>query len=256
MRRCSGGLVVANGLRALNCALRKISEPSPWYCWVPGLVRISTRPRPGREYSAEYGILVDPDLLHRRRADVERAHLHAVDDDGDAAVADRSGIEELRHRRDEVVVEDRQAVEHVLIDRDRVDVVAGGRADLGDGVAHGDFLRQRREVEHEALRGRRPGADANPGGGRLESLVARAQLVGAGCHALEPEGAGGVGVDGLDDRAGGVDELNGRGREGPRRSDPGPRRQPRPARCLRVNQRRRRTERDQRAHQFFTIAPV
>ena len=28
---------------------------SPWYSCEPGFVRISIRPRPGREYSAEYG---------------------------------------------------------------------------------------------------------------------------------------------------------------------------------------------------------
>ena len=80
------------------------------------------RPRPGREYSAEYGILVDADLRHRRRAHVERVDFHAVDDDGDATVAERSRIEKARHRRDEVAIEHRQAVEHVLIDRHRVDV--------------------------------------------------------------------------------------------------------------------------------------
>mgnify|MGYP003693922353 CR=1 FL=1 len=107
------------------------ASPRREYCCVPGLVRISTRPRPGREYSAEYGSWLIRICCIADALTLSALTSMPLTTIGDAAVADRSGVEELRHRRDEVVVEDRQAVEHVLVDGDRVDVVAGGGADLG-----------------------------------------------------------------------------------------------------------------------------
>src|SRR5262245_13267235 len=50
-----GARVGANGLRALNAMLLKLKDVWPRNLSVPGLVRISIRPKPGRSYSAENG---------------------------------------------------------------------------------------------------------------------------------------------------------------------------------------------------------
>src|SRR6266567_4286472 len=50
-----GARVGANGLRALKAMLLKLKEVWPRNLSVPGLVRISIRPNPGRSYSAENG---------------------------------------------------------------------------------------------------------------------------------------------------------------------------------------------------------
>ena len=55
IRRCSGGLTAANALRASNDESLKMKFPVPWYSCDPGFNTTSMRPRPGREYSAEYG---------------------------------------------------------------------------------------------------------------------------------------------------------------------------------------------------------
>ena len=96
-------------------------------------------------------ILIDPDLRDRRGTDVERADLHAVDDDRHAAAESRR-IEEARGRRDQIAIEHGQPAEHLLIERHRVAVVRGARIDAGCGVADGDVLRNRGEVEDEFLR--------------------------------------------------------------------------------------------------------
>ncbi len=109
------------------------------------------RPRPGREYSAEYRILIDPDLRYRRGTDVEGTDLHAVDDDRHAAAEGRR-IEKARRRRDQVTIEHGQRAEHFLIERHRVLVARGARIDAGGGVADRHVLRNRGEAEDEFLR--------------------------------------------------------------------------------------------------------
>ncbi len=170
-------------------------------------------PAAGARVLGRVGILVDPDLLHLRRADVQRADLHAVDDDGDAAVADRSGVQKLRHGGDEIVVEHRQALEHVLVDGDRVDVVARRGADLGHGIADGDLLGEISEAQHQALRTGGARADAQLRRCRLEPLVRGAKLVGAGRDPLETERSRPVRDRGLHHRTGGVHERHGRRRQ-------------------------------------------
>src|SRR6266705_3011457 len=50
-----GARVGAKGLRAFSAILLKPNEACPRNLSVPGLVRISIRPKPGRSYSAENG---------------------------------------------------------------------------------------------------------------------------------------------------------------------------------------------------------
>ena len=91
----------------LSARLRQDLDPAP------------ARPRVFRRIR----ILIDFDLLHRRRADAQRADFHAVDHNGRAARAERAGIEEARDRGDVVLIEDRQSLERALVDRHRIQVV-------------------------------------------------------------------------------------------------------------------------------------
>ena len=49
------GLLLANGLRELNTASLSLKVSVPRYWSLPGLVRISMRPKPSLSYSAEKG---------------------------------------------------------------------------------------------------------------------------------------------------------------------------------------------------------
>ena len=49
-------MLVAYGSFVLRAALLKRTAAWPWYDSVPGFVRISMRPKPGRSYSAENGL--------------------------------------------------------------------------------------------------------------------------------------------------------------------------------------------------------
>ena len=153
-------------------------------------------------------ILVDADLLHGRRADVQRGHFHPVDDNGDARVAERARIEKPRHRGDVVVVEHRQAFQHARVNRHRVDIVRRRRPDVGRRVAHGDFLREPGDPQDELLRARSTAGDAHARRRRCEALVPRTQLVLTGGHPVEAERARAVGDRGLGDPARGVQEVD------------------------------------------------
>ena len=144
------------------------------------------------------GILVDADLLHGRRAHVQRVHFHAVDDDGDATVAERSGIEKAREGHDVVVVEDRQTFEHALVDRHRIDIARRVRIHLLCSVADGDLLGQAGDGEDQLLGARGARSDAHARGGRIEPLILRPQLVLTRHDLLEAERARAVGGRRLD----------------------------------------------------------
>ena len=83
-------MLVANALRALKSGIADdgVGLGRDTVC-VPGLVRISMRPRPGREYSAEYGSWLMLICATADALDVERTDFHAVDDDRHAAGPER-----------------------------------------------------------------------------------------------------------------------------------------------------------------------
>src|SRR6266566_5989092 len=58
LRRCCGGRSSAKAFRASSRKSRSPKSTDPWYFDEPVLVMISIRPRPGRAYSAEYGLLL------------------------------------------------------------------------------------------------------------------------------------------------------------------------------------------------------
>ena len=131
-------------------------------------------------------VLVDPDLLHRRCADVQRVHFHPVDDDRHAAVAERAGIQESRHGRDQIVVKHRQALQQAGVDRDGINVTRRCGPDIRR-VAHGDFLLQRGDAEHELLPRRAAPADADASDQRREAFELRSDLVLPRGYVVEPE---------------------------------------------------------------------
>src|SRR6516225_2047003 len=137
-------------------------------------------------------ILVDLDLLHGGGAHSQRADFHAVDDDGNAGVAQGPGVEETRERRDVVLIEDGQAFEHVLIDGNGIEIAGGRRFDVRC-AADGDLMRHIRDAQDEALRARGSGANAETGRRWFEPLVGGAYLVWPRRDSFEAKRSGTVG---------------------------------------------------------------
>ena len=194
MRRCSGGRVSANGSRALRCASRNVKSIEPLYLSAPALVidldAAAPRPRKFRRVR----ILIDLDLLDRRRRDADLASLHAVDHEGDAAVpsADAS------RNRDSVPTMSRSKIgrssQVLVVHHDGVAIGVRGGADHCDRRVDGDLLRLRREFEHDRLRRDwAPGghSDLDPGG--TEAFELNAERVRTRRDPLNDELAFGIG---------------------------------------------------------------
>ena len=123
-------------------------------------------------------ILIQLDLLDRRRRDSDLASLHAVDYERDTS--GRGCVEKPRERADDVAIEDGQASQVVIVHHNRVTIGVGRRRDeIG---VDGDLLRLRRESEHDRLgRDWAPGghSDLDPGGTEAFELDAERVPPGA-----------------------------------------------------------------------------
>ena len=138
-------------------------------------------------------VLVDLDLLHGGGADTQRVHLHPVHHQGHAPVAQHARVEETRGRGDHVLVEHGQALEHVLVDGDRIGVGRGTSAHLTRLGVDGDLLAKAGQRQRQADRSRRACPDRHARGARLEPFEAGQDVVAAWRHRVEPKHAGGVG---------------------------------------------------------------
>ncbi len=137
-------------------------------------------------------VLIDLDLLDGGRAHVEAVDLHPVDYDGRSARPERARVQQLRQRRHVVVVDRRQILERVLIDRDRVGVAGRRGADCPLGAADGHLLPHTGQRQHDPNRGSRAGAHRDPLNGRLEAGETGPYPIGARPHGVEVKGPGAI----------------------------------------------------------------
>ena len=122
-------------------------------------------------------ILVDLHLLDGGCGHPDISLLHTVDDQGDAAGADRSGIEKLGHGGDVILVEDGEVVHHAAVHGDDVQVVGRVGADLRGGIAYGDRLAHAGQLQFDVQRRGRPvlEGDAQRSGRRSRRAARRSR---------------------------------------------------------------------------------
>ncbi len=132
-------------------------------------------------------ILVDLHLLDGGCGHADISLLHTVDDQGDAAGADRSGIEKLGHGGDIILVEDGEVVHHAAVHGDDVQVVRRVGADLCGGIAYGDRLAHAGQLQLDVQRRGRPVLEGDGNGLAGEAVVLHVDLEGAGAQAGEAE---------------------------------------------------------------------
>ena len=158
-------------------------------------------------------VLVDLDLLDGGRADVQRIHFHAVDNGRHAAGSDRAWIEELRQRRDVVLVEDRQGLEHALVNSDRVEIFCRIGGHLRRRIADRHFLRDVCQRHGDVECTGRASANRHSDHCRLKARERDEHAVMPRRDVLEPERADCIGCRRLHGRTRGRLERDARIRE-------------------------------------------
>ena len=167
------------------------------------------RPRPGREYSAEYGSAL---ILICWMADALTPRLFTaipLTTSVTPGGADRPGVEKLRNRAHDVLIENRQALQEVGTQRHRIGIRTRRGADLrraGDR----DFLRHAGQRQRHADRARSPRRNRDADGRRPESCERDANVVAARGNVVESEAARAVGGRQLQDHPVRIDQLHGR----------------------------------------------
>lgn len=138
-------------------------------------------------------ILIDLDLLNGRRRNVQVVDFDAVDHQRRAVRADCARIEEARHRREHVLVEYRQVLDRLVVDRRRVEIRRGVGLHLGRRVADGHLLGDARQRQRDAKRRRRSRADDDANRRRLKTLEGDNDVVASLWDAIEAKHANRVG---------------------------------------------------------------
>ena len=137
------------------------------------------------------GILVDLDLLNCRCRECT-VHLDSIHNQGHTAGPQRAAVQEPRHCSNVILIEYRQVIERLLIDRDDVAILTRVRTDA-TVLVDCDFLIEILDRKNNPDWSRRARSSRNFRGPSLKTFSLRTDFIISRLDPVKAEGAGRVG---------------------------------------------------------------